>query len=164
MPKKQTGETTGERPAWLAPVWEAKKAETLTRVTRAIREIEREGGRVSLREIAKKASFIDGRPLSATTIQHNEAAYEEYLRHRRGLPPPRRRSTALAEVLSQVPDKQRRKMRARISYLRRMRKDDLIAKVILLGALVEIRDEEAARLRDEILRLMRDDLERTRSS
>ena len=153
MPRKRKVGERGETPAWLVPAWESKKADTLERVKQAIREIEREGGSVSLRGIAKKAEEVDGSPLSATTIQRNEAAYGEYLKHRRPFPSRLRRGRSVAEVLEHTPADERRNVRARINYLRKERKDDLIAKVISLQALVEVRDEEASRLREEILRL-----------
>ena len=154
MPKKRKTNGRGETPAWLTPTWEAKKADTLERVKKAIKEINREGSSVSLRKIARKAEEIDGRPLSATTIQRNEAAYGEYLKHRKLLPSRQRRGWSIAEFLKQVPADERRNVQARISYLRKEKKDDLIAKVLSLQVLVEVRDEEALRLRDEILRLM----------
>lgn len=153
MPKKRKANERGETPEWLAPSWEAKKADTLERVKRAIREINREGNSVSLRKIAKKAEEMDGRPLSATTIQRNEAAYGEYLKHRRFLPSRQRRGQSIAEVLERTPSDERRNVQARISYLRKEKKDDLIAKVLSLQVLIEIRDEEAICLREEILRL-----------
>lgn len=44
-------------------------------------------------------------------------------------------------------------MQTRISYLRKEKKDDLIAKILSLQMLVELRDEEALHLREELLRL-----------
>lgn len=153
MPKKRKAGDRGETPVWLVPSWAAKKADTLERVKKAIMEIEREGGRVSLRKIAKRAEEMDGRPLSATTIQRNEAAYGEYLKHRRLMPARQIRGRTIANILEQTPAGERRNVQARISYLRGEGKDDLIAKVISLQRLLEIRDEEAVRLREEILRL-----------
>jgi hypothetical protein len=153
MPKKRKFGERGETPAWLAPTWEAKKADTLERVKKAINEINREGRSVSLRNITKKAEEMDGRPLSATTIQRNEASYREYLKHRKLLPSRQRRGWSIAEFLEQTPADERRNVQTRISYLRKEKKDDLIAKILSLQMLVEFRDEEALHLREELLRL-----------
>ena len=154
MPKKRKFGERGENPRWLAPTWEAKKADTLERVKKAINEIKHERRSVSLRNITKKAEEMDGRPLSATTIQRNEAAYREYLKHRKLLPSRQRRGWSIAEFLEQTPAGERHNVQTRISYLRKEKKDDLIAKILSLQMLVELRDEEALHLREEILRLM----------
>ena len=153
MPKKRKFGERGETPRWLAPTWEAKKADTLERVKKAINEIKHERRSVSLRKITKKAEEMDGRPLSATTIQRNEAAYGEYLKQRKLLPSRRSRGWSIAEFLEQTPANERRNVQTRIRYLRKEKKDDLIAKVLSLQMLVELRDEEALHLREELLRL-----------
>ena len=152
MPKKRKFGERGQTPTWLAPNWEAKKANTLERVKNAIKEIKHEGGSVSLRKITKKAEEMDGRPLSATTIQRNEAAYGEYLKYRKLLPSRQRRAWSITEFLEQTPTNERRNVQTRISYLRKEKKDDLIAKILSLQMLIEVRDEEALHLREELLR------------
>jgi hypothetical protein len=140
-------------PTWLAPLWNRRKAKTAARVAKAIKQLVRSGVAPSLRAISRKAEELDGLPLSPNTIYKNPDAYELYLQHARAHRTERRRCQSLKEVEHLLPPEQRKHLTTRIRYLRRMRKDDLIAQLLQQDVLLTTRDQEAVTLRDEVLRL-----------
>jgi hypothetical protein len=141
------------RPEWLEPLWDQRRTLTKSRVDRAIRSLRKAGLPISLRTIAKRAEIIDGAPLSPNTIYRNEAAYELYRAHAPARPRTRQRTNSLKALVADLPPTHRKRVNARVEYLRRKTKDALVAEVLILKQLLSRRETEAATLREEILRL-----------
>ena len=140
-------------PIWLARAWEEKRHHTAQRVRQAIAALIRRGTVPSLRAISRMAEQIDHAPLSPNTIYRNEKAYELYLETASRRRAQQRRPRALKELCDTASTDSRKSLEARIKHLRRDRKDDLIARLLRLDAMLQQREQEAARLRNEILRL-----------
>src|SRR5262245_55558209 len=66
-------------PDWLRPMWEKKRADTVLRVTAAVRTLKRQKKAVTLARIREAILDLDGISISTNTIQRNELAYEVYL-------------------------------------------------------------------------------------
>ncbi|SRR6266851_3951927 len=141
------------RPEWLKPLWDQRRDVTKSRVDRAIRSLSKAGLVVSLRAIAKRAETLDGAPLSPNTIYRNEAAYELYRARATARPRTRQRTHSLQALVAELPPSQRKRLNARIEYLRRKTKDALVAELLTLKQLLSQREMETATLREEIVRL-----------
>lgn len=133
-------------PDWLRPIWERKRAETVRRVTAAVRVLKRQNKVITLAGIREAIYELDGVSISTNTIQRNELAYEVYLKHASAGAVKRISKCRALVVLQQAaPDGQRPALRAKIARLRRQPKDSL-------RTVAEQRQRENA-LREEILRV-----------
>ena len=139
-------------PSWLQPTWERTRAETVRRVTAAVRALKRTGRAVTLTGIRETIRELDGVSISTNTIQRNELAYQVYRQHAAPV-----KSTSgskeLAALQQATPDVQRVALRAKIARLRRQSKDTLIAKLVELEAAVENQRKRENALREELLRV-----------
>jgi hypothetical protein len=141
-------------PDWLLPIWEKKRAETVRRVTAAVRELKRQNKAATLAGIREAIYELDGISISTNTIQRNELAYEVYLNHASaGAARKTSKCGALAFLQRTAPDEQRPALRAKIARLRRQPKDSLIAKLMELERTVEEQMKRENALREEILRV-----------
>jgi len=141
-------------PVWLQPIWERKRAETVRRVTAAVRKLKKQGKAVTLAGIREAIRELDGVSISTNTIQRNELAYQLYRQHAAAGPARRTsKSGALTALQHGAPDAQRAAMRSKIARLRRHSKDTLIAKVVELETAVENQGKRENALRDELLRI-----------
>ena len=143
-----------QSPAWLQPLWDQKRAETVRRVAAALRFLKRAGKAVTLTAIREAVLKLDRVSISTNTIQRNEEAYQLYQQHATG-----RRATsrsgrrALTALQKSTADAQRAALRAKIARLRLQSKDMLIAKVLELETAVADQGKRENALREEVLRL-----------
>ena len=141
-------------PDWLLPIWERKRADTVRRVTAAVRALKRQNKAVTLAGIREAVHELDGIWISTNTIQRNELAYEIYLNHASaGAARKASKCRALAVLQQAAPDGRRPALRAKIARLRRQPKDSLIAKVLELDRTVAEQVRRENTLREEILRV-----------
>jgi hypothetical protein len=140
-------------PEWLRPMWEKKRAETVRRVTAAVRALKRHKKTVTLAGIREAIREIDGISISTNTIQRNELAYEVYLNNASTAVKKTSKCRALTVLQRAAVDGQRPALRAKIARLRRQPKDNLIAKLLELERTVEEQKKRENFLREEILRI-----------
>jgi len=141
-------------PAWLQPLWDKKRAETVRRVAAALRFLKRAGKPVTLTAIREAVLKLDGVSISTNTIQRNEEAYQLYQQHVSRRPATSKtRSRVLTALQKATPDANRAALRAKIARLRRQSKDMLIAKVLELETAVANHSKRENALREEVLRL-----------
>jgi len=140
-------------PVWLTDVWEQRRAETATRITRAVTKLRSEGCEVTYSSICAAVRAIYGISISPNTIKRNSGAYDIYIAHR--LPPRHRRlpEPLLAQTITAASPEEKRPLQSRIQRLRRETKDALIARVLRLEHIVEKQKTAENALRDEIVRL-----------
>ena len=150
MPRRKSGR---KDLAWLKPMWDRKRQETASRVTRAVKDLVKTKQTVTLGAIREAVRSLFNVSMSTNTIQRNEEAYAVYLQHRTYTPRVRAKSTALKAVLAGVHGDRSAALRARINRLRRESKDTLIARVMELEKSVERHAQHEDNLREEILRL-----------
>jgi len=143
-----------QSPAWLQPLWDQKRAETVRRVAAALRFLKRAGKAVTLTAIREAVLKLDGVSISTNTIQRNEEAYQLYQQHATGRRATSRcRNRALTALQKSTPDAHRAALRAKIARLRLQSKDMLIAKVLELETAVANQGKRENALREEVLRL-----------
>jgi hypothetical protein len=140
-------------PDWLRPLWEKKRAETVRRVTAAVRALKRQKKAVTLTAIREGIRELDGISISTNTIQRNELAYEVYLNHASTAVKKKSKCWALVVLQRAAPPGQAPAFRAKIARLRRQPKDQLIAKLVELERTVEEQNKRENALREEILRI-----------
>src|SRR6516225_8635951 len=140
-------------PVWLPAIWEQRRTETATRISRAVTKLRSDGCKVTYSSICAAVRALDGVSISPNTIKRNTGAYEIYVAHRcperrRCLPEP-----LLAQTIAAASSEEKRPIRSRIALLRRETKDALIARVLRLeGTVKQHKDVENA-LREEVVRL-----------
>jgi hypothetical protein len=149
-----TSNASRKSPYWLQSLWERKRAETLRRVTAAVRALEQQGKVVTLAAIRETIRELDGVSISTNTIHRNELAYNIYLSHA-AVGPARKtpKGGPLSALQRTTPEAQRPALRAKIARLRRTSKDALIAKVMDLERTVEDQLKHENALREELLRI-----------
>ncbi len=141
-------------PVWLQPIWDRKRAETVRRVTVAIRALKRQRKTVTLVGIREAIRELDGVSISTNTIQRNELAYELYIKNATaGSVKKISKCGALTALQRTVPDVQRPALRAKIARLRRHSKDTLIAKIMEVEKALENQMNRENALREELLRV-----------
>jgi hypothetical protein len=149
-----TKRTHRKSPQWLQPMWAHKRAETVQRVTAAVRALQGQAKPVTLAAIRQAILELTGISISTNTIQRNELAYEVYCNNASAGPATRApRDSALAALQRAAPPAQRPAVRAKIARLRRQSKDTLIAKLIELETAVEDQVKRENALREELLRV-----------
>ncbi len=136
-------------PVWLQPIWDRKRAETVRRVTVAIRALKRQRKTVTLVGIREAIRELDGVSISTNTIQRNELAYELYIKNATaGSVKKISKCGALTALQRTVPDVQRPALRAKIHS-----KDTLIAKIMEVEKALENQMNRENALREELLRV-----------
>ena len=75
--------TTGVKikPAWLEPLWERKKDETVDRVRAAVAKLTESRKPVTVASICATVRSLYGASISSNTIKRNHLAYEIYKHH-----------------------------------------------------------------------------------
>lgn len=140
-------------PVWLAPVWEARKRETVVRVQAAINRLRETNQRVTFSAIRETVQNLFDRSISANTIKRNEDAHQLYLENQRG---PRIRLTKAQSVLEfyeHTEPEGRAAAQARVARMRRHTKDDLIVRLLRVEEMLKAARNVENRLREEIIRL-----------
>lgn len=139
-------------PVWLRPMWEQKAAETVERVSCAVKRLKTDGAPITLAAICKTVLSLYHASMSANTILRNPAAYDLYSTARGREIGPCTKDQALRIVVNAVCGAEREKVQAKIQRLRRRSKDSLIAAIIRLERdRAQQADIENA-LRDELLK------------
>ena len=140
-------------PVWLSGMWEQKRTETATRISRAVTQLRLDGSKVTYSSICAAVRALDGISISPNTIKRNAEAYEIYVAHRS---PERRRclpEPLLAQTVAAANAGEKRPIRSRIAHLRRETKDALIARVLRLEGTVKQQKDVENALREEVVRL-----------
>ena len=140
-------------PKWLQPLWEKKKADTASRVERAVKEIVRLKKPVTLEGIRNMVKSLFGVSISTNTVQRNQEAYAAYQVHRTARRKAKVRDHDLAGMLRSVSGASAANLRARVNRLRRDSKDSLIARLLQLEEERKRQAEREDALREEIFRL-----------
>lgn len=140
-------------PKWLQPLWEKKKADTVRRVERAIKEMVRIKQPVTLEGIRNTVKSLFGVSISTNTIQRNEKAYATYRKHQTARRKAKVQDHDLAGILRSVSGASAANLRARVNRLRRDSKDSLIARLLQLEEERKRQAEREDALREEIFRL-----------
>ena len=69
------------KPAWLEPLWERKKDETVDRVRAAVAKLTESRKPVTVASICATVRSLYGASISSNTIKRNHLAYEIYKHH-----------------------------------------------------------------------------------
>jgi hypothetical protein len=146
-------ESARKSPDWLRPLWSAKKRETADRVREAVSRLQHSATPVTLAAICATVRAVFGVNMSANTITRNELAYEIYVGHRGSPRRPTGQDSALRSVLADACGIERRALQSKVSRLRRMTKDALIARVLQLERSAADHQRVENALRDEIVRI-----------
>jgi hypothetical protein len=141
-------------PDWLKDRWADQKKTTVTRIAGAVANLQETGDRITYSSICRSVEALYGVSMSANTIKRNHAAYEVYSANRsmRRLSPVR--GPQIKVLIQNAPKEERDRLGSRISRLRRMRKDALIARLVQLEDASDRQKTTETNLRDEILRLL----------
>jgi hypothetical protein len=140
-------------PEWLRPIWERKNHETTTRITAGMEMLGKERQPVTIASLQLAISAQSGVRVSQSTIQRSEP----YQQHRRNAI--RHRPAAKLEAaLGELESRNRKRLMAKASRLRRENKEGLIAKVLILESALSHQTEKERTLQQEILRLQLESL------
>lgn len=147
--------TTGVKgqPAWLEPLWERKRNETVDRIRAAVAKLCDSRQPVTVTSICTTVKSLYGVSISSNTIKRNRVAYEIYKRHCGSRAPSVLPEAMLRRISDGVPEDEKRSFWSKVGRLRREPKDRLIARLIEAEeALKERRTTENA-LREEVYQL-----------
>ena len=95
-----------------------------------------------------------GVSISASTIKRNHEAYVIYSANRSSRRFSPAKEQALQKLVQDAPEERQTRLASRITRLRRMRKDALIARLVQLEDASDRQKTIETNLRDEILRLL----------
>jgi len=142
-----------KKPVWLEQRWEERKQKTVTRIKNAVQSLVKEGSSVTVRLICDRVREQTGHSLSPNTIKQNPAAYDLYSQHASHKPVVKLKNTALLQLLSECPEHERKALKARITRLKQVNKDELIVRLIMSAQ--EVKESKAIenKLRERLIEL-----------
>jgi hypothetical protein len=143
-----------EPPTWLEGRWAEQKRATATRIAGAIDSLRQAGDKITYGSICRSVQSLYGVSISANTIKRNDAAYEIYSANRSSRHYAAAKEQVLQKLVQNATDTHRNRLGSKIARFRRMRKDALIAMLIQLQGDSDRQRNTETNLRDEILRLV----------
>ena len=143
-----------QSPDWLKDRWADQKKATATRIAAAIASLRQAGKTITYRSICRSVESLYGVSISANTIKRNHEAFEIYSANRSSRRFTPAKEQTLQKLVQSSPGENRTRLGSRITRLRRMKKDALIARLVQLEDASDCQKTVETNLRDEILRLL----------